>query len=787
MRGIGQRIQEGGSEIKKEGTCNIFSNSGKSGENFGIDIMGNLLFTKTDKTIEGFRNFRDPQFTIPEIWPSASGSIKEGCAKMRRPGSVAIFLIVFFFCISGAGAQEESADSPVMELEKTVVTETAIDKKLRDVPASVTIITKKDIEVSGARTVDQLLQSAVGVNVWKPQGVFGPASHVRLRGFSNPRATVFLLDGMPINRIVCGGVIHNEIPVDIIERVEVVRGINASMYGTSAMGGVVNIVTKKPEKGIVVAVDGSYGSYNTWTTDEFVSAQLHDKVNLQINHNHLAGDGYFAWSDSWVQERLTAMTQNLASWKPVAGNYLQSLEKQSREMDNLFAKLRYDMTPSSTLNLACTYWKNDNNIGYKYGYINQERKRINIDYKKRGALEITSNLFYLKESMEYSQPVLPSPDMGEEQGRQTWLVQGNKNDIPLNDYGGILSVSFDLGQRHRLTLGTEQRIGDVENKMYDGLTSERIKLLQAKQYRAGTFVQDEIALGKLIATPSLRYDSVKTYDIFCEDRFTYTPYEYDTLKDDQFNPKLGFQYKLNDFTTLRCSLGRSSTFPPLMYLLGDYECPPGRTIIGNPRLETENTYGYEAGMDHYFKDNMLVKVTGFYNDISNWMQEVAANDPVYSSVSVRWENIEKAINYGVEAEVEYFPASSLRLYANYNYINTEIKTFTDKHHNYNNKRLEGNRFPLQPYHKFNSGFTYSNPDIATVSLTLRYVGSRYWDIENTVELDDYITCDIKIIKKLTRFITASLEINDIFDEAWQDNEMHVTPGRMIFGRIKVKY
>ena len=61
-----------------------------------------------------------------------------------------------------------------------------------------------------------------------------------------------------------------------------------------------------------------------------------------------------------------------------------------------------------------------------------------------------------------------------------------------------------------------------------------------------------------------------------------------------------------------------------------------------------------------------------------------------------------------------------------------------------------------------------------------------WIIEN-FELDDYITCDIKIIKKLTRFITASLEINDIFDKAWQDNGMHVTPGRMIFGRIKVKY
>jgi hypothetical protein len=76
--------KEKGSEIKKERTSNIFFNSGKFGENFGINIMDNLLFTKTDKTIEEFRNFRDLQFTIPEIGPSASGSIKKAACPIRR-------------------------------------------------------------------------------------------------------------------------------------------------------------------------------------------------------------------------------------------------------------------------------------------------------------------------------------------------------------------------------------------------------------------------------------------------------------------------------------------------------------------------------------------------------------------------------------------------------------------------------------------------------------------------------------------------------------------------------
>ncbi|OEU51868.1 MAG: hypothetical protein BA861_07320 [Desulfobacterales bacterium S3730MH5] len=88
-------------------------------------------------------------------------------------------------------------------------------------------------------------------------------------------------------------------------------------------------------------------------------------------------------------------------------------------------------------------------------------------------------------------------------------------------------------------------------------------------------------MGKLIATLSLRYGYVKTYDIFGEDRFTYTPYEYETLTDEQLNPKLGFLYRPSDFTVLRASYGRSSTFAPLMYLhwkLMTYLMRPGRTM-----------------------------------------------------------------------------------------------------------------------------------------------------------------------------------------------------------------
>ncbi len=696
-------------------------------------------------------------------------------------------LLILVLVSSSAAAQDNPTDPPAVTMEEMVVTGDAVsDHPLREAPASVTVIPPEEIAANPARTVDDLLKTTVGVDVYKPWGMFGPSSHVRLRGFANPRATIFLRDGVPINRMVCGGAIHNEIPLDIVERVEVVRGANATLYGAGAMGGVINIVTKKPEDKTQAAVDGSYGTHNTWTANAMVNGALTDKINMQVNYNHLDTDGYFAWADSWVQERAETMSlQNLASWAPVKDNYLSALENQRREMDNLFAKLRFDPSAQSTINAAYAYWRNDNDIGYQYGSIDQERNRGSLDYRYRGKFDLTGNLFFLEENMAFSQPVLPAPWMTIGEGEETWVTQGEKNDIPIRDGGGMLSIGMPMGKRQRLTLATDHRLVSTENKQYDGQTGETQSISQGKQYKWGVVVQDAIATGRLTTTLSLRYDAIRTFDFFSEDLTTLT--EYEDRTDDQVNPKIGLVYDWSGQTTLRASAGRVSTFPPLMYLIGNYETPPGRMMLGNPDLKTEYSYSYEIGMEQFLASGVMVKATAFYNDIRDWMQEVTTNDPAYSAVSVRWENIEKARTAGVEVEAEYYPMDDLKLFANYNYTTSEIVEFQDKGHNYKNSDLEGNRFPTLPYHRFNAGVTWFNPRWATVNVSMRYVGDRYWDVENDVELDDYVTVDVKLSRKFGTHLTASLEVTDLFDEAWQETEMHVTPGRMIMGRIKIEY
>ncbi len=704
----------------------------------------------------------------------------------------ALFLLPFFFCRTASG-EEAGTSSKIVDLDTITVTEKAISSELQGKSNSITIISREDIDAAAATTVDELLRTSVGLEVWKPQGVFGNASRVRMRGFAGSRATVFLKDGMPVNRISCGETLHNEIPLDMVERVEVIRGAAGSVYGKGAMGGVINIVTRKASDRPHAHASATYGTYDTRSADFGAGGKLGDRFNLQVGYTHFESDGYFAWNDDWIADRVESMDQNLLSWNNTAegwsvkDNYLSALEKQSREMDTVSAALGGRLGERLRFNAGYTWWQNSNHIGYTFGHIDQLRHRVNLDFAHRGALGVSGNLFALDEAIEFSQPVLPSPEMDAAQGRQTWITQGNKSDIPLNDYGGMLALAVNIGKHHAVKLSTDHRYGVLENELYDGLIDETISITQAKQYRWGVTLQDTMTVRTLTAQTGIRFRGVETFDFFYEDLYEYTPYGVDSLNDTQFDPWVGITWNVDDSTVLRASVSKSATFAPLSYLLGDYERPPGKTVIGNPDLCTEWAVNYEIGVEKWFGNRGMVQLTAYYNDIRDWMQEVSAADPAYSSISVRWENIEEAAAKGIELAVDAFPRENLRLYANYTLNVSEVVRFEDKHNNYDNKRLEGNQFPDQAEHKANFGIAWSHPAIARFNVSVRHSGPRYYDIENTIRLPAYTACDLKIIRDVGKYLQLSFEAKDLFDVAWQETAMHNTPGRTLFGKITVTY
>ena len=141
------------------------------------------------------------------------------------------------------------AQEKEVTLEEVVVTATRDAEEIRKIPANVTVITKEEIEQTHARTVVDVLRDKVDVVVTDFYGN-GKSSAVDIRGFgeTGPLNTLVLVDGRRVNEIDLSGVDWSQIPLDQVERIEIVRGAGSVLYGDNAVGGVINIITKKPEK-----------------------------------------------------------------------------------------------------------------------------------------------------------------------------------------------------------------------------------------------------------------------------------------------------------------------------------------------------------------------------------------------------------------------------------------------------------------------------------------------------------------------------------------------------------
>lgn len=144
------------------------------------------------------------------------------------------------------------------ELDEMVVTATRTMKQIQEVPSSVSVVTAKEIEDRNVTSVQEALQYMPGV--YMDQTAQGGIS---LRGFGSTNVLV-LVDGVQMNDTYQGAVNFNSIPVENIERIEVVRGAGSSIYGGHAVGGVINITTKEAKAGTHIDAAVSYGSYKTW-------------------------------------------------------------------------------------------------------------------------------------------------------------------------------------------------------------------------------------------------------------------------------------------------------------------------------------------------------------------------------------------------------------------------------------------------------------------------------------------------------------------------------------------
>ena len=154
-------------------------------------------------------------------------------------------------------------DPSTVEMEKIIITATRTERKIEDLPGQNEVMEAKEIEAFPATSTDDLLQSIANISVNRSWGIFSKNASVTMRGLDAAQGVLILYNGVPLNKTAGGSINWHMISPDRIERIEVIKGPSSALYGNNAMGGVINIITKKTNKEISGDVRAFGGSYAT--------------------------------------------------------------------------------------------------------------------------------------------------------------------------------------------------------------------------------------------------------------------------------------------------------------------------------------------------------------------------------------------------------------------------------------------------------------------------------------------------------------------------------------------
>jgi iron complex outermembrane receptor protein len=350
---------------------------------------------------------------------------------------VAFLVVGLIAAFQPAMAGEKQKQMKAYKIEEIVVTATRTEMMVKDVPASVTIVTRDDMDKMHVKTADDALNKLAGVRVNRGAGITTSEGHptIIMRGVGgwSCKRILVLKDGVPLHNTAYGSAYHfNQMPTDDIERIEVVRGASSALYGSSGMGGVINIITKPPEKKTEGSLSFEYGRGDTRIYNCNASRGL-DKIGFKLSAGGKNSNGYKyykKWRPYYKEPEIDIYNISPEIYLKLGKSKLK-LQYERFDEETFSAKsIQYDgdkETNKYTFNYTISIAKTD--INAKFYYFDRDS---NLDADK-----------YNKKTGRYDKFYYHS-------------------DIPKDDLGLMLQASREIKDIF-LTVGSDLKWGDMES------------------------------------------------------------------------------------------------------------------------------------------------------------------------------------------------------------------------------------------------------------------------------------------------------------------------------------
>jgi outer membrane receptor protein involved in Fe transport len=636
------------------------------------------------------------------------------------------------------------------EKNEIVVTATKTAQSIRDIPAAASVITREEIENSSAVTVDQLLRTVPGVYAAR----MDPSSPSRIaqtyvRGLPGNSRTLVLLDGVPMNSLYDGQVDWSQLSTDNVERVEVVRGASSGLYGTNAMGGVINIISRAPEPGVHSRISVDYGSMDSrrFSAEHTRSS---DSASLSVSAAHFESEGYNMWRPEY----------------PIP---VENRDKTGTEKDNIAVKVMRDIGTTGLLEANINYMKDEVTGLYKPGadgYTPQIREQYvpSISYTTESDASLTSFVLYGRFGKQEADTL----------DRITYSSISQEGSYTDRSVGLNFQQTRRLGSMHNVTYGADYVDGKIDNDFRYPTDRRRNTRGDLEQY--GVFIQDEIEFSpRWIANISGRYDYWETGGNQTDTGTGAGPStEYVTRRDGFFSPKAGLLFKYSDQVHFRATAGRAFNLPD-MYNLYSTTARGPMTYWGNPELDPEIIISVDAGIDYYFGPGGFFKITAYHNDAKDFIYSVQRD-----ALNFDKTNIGGVVTKGVEVEAQYMPTDQLTISGSATYNDSEIVEYEA------NQALVGNTLTHVPREQANIRADWVPNSRSQVYAQVSYVGRRYGNDTNTTVYDEYLIGDVGGKYRFNDNFTARLTWSNVTNEKY-DGIGYIAPGSTVMAGIDLRF
>ncbi|MFY4728116.1 TonB-dependent receptor plug domain-containing protein [Nitrospira sp. BLG_2] len=661
--------------------------------------------------------------------------------------SFLVFLFSIFSPLLSAFAQDiamAEQEEPI-EVPDVVVSATKTPIPAKHVTSAVEVITGEDIQQRKIRTVAEALRWSSGLAVFQSGGL-GTVVDVRMRG-GTPEQTLVLIDGAIVNSATIGTYDFANLTTDNIERIEILRGSQSMLWGSDAMGGVINITTKRGRDRPNVSAFVEYGSFNTIRGGGGLSGKkgpidfsgtitrLDTAGFSAINYRRGATerDGYHNWQGSlrlgadlprdgrldfsfrWMDG---IVNFDGFAFNPVtfASDPADVFGARSQSTQYVFAG-DYAQPITTWWSQKLTLSRAMDNLVSDGGTV--ERNLVTgatapIGFPFRSQIESTSNRIEWQHNFQIGKPLLLMA------GYQFREQKGDNRDLLAN------TTTFE-----NKTLSSHAGFGEAQLNLWD----------------------------RVFGTAGIRQDEYNVFGSATTYRVT------------------GGYLHQETGTKVRGSYSTGFRAPTINQLFF-----PG---FGNPNLQPEKSQSLDAAIEQSLpNDRGSISVGYFWTRYRNLILSIF--DPAVCTAPGSFgfcaQNVGLARAEGVEVSTKLKVlrdkqwVKNLDLFINYTYAATrDITSGSDA------------RLPKWPLHQISTVISYQPVEGLLANLEGRYVGERFGNVGNSLATPSFIVWNLSASYDVTKHIQAYLRFDNMFNEEYEEVLFFGTPIRSIFGGVRINY